>query len=78
LVETKERDIQEAPTDQGVGGYFRPSTNEIVISSTENSNDTEKFRVLIHEYAHALLHNKESEMKDLPRGHKEAQAESVA
>ncbi|MCM3405520.1 ArdC-like ssDNA-binding domain-containing protein [Cytobacillus oceanisediminis] len=78
LVETKEKDIQEAPTDKGVGGYFRRSTNEIVISSTENSNDTEKFRVLIHEYAHALLHNKDSEMKDLPRGHKEAQAESVA
>ncbi|MEB6550193.1 ArdC-like ssDNA-binding domain-containing protein [Heyndrickxia sporothermodurans] len=70
--------IREDVTDKGVGGYFRPSTNEIVISNTENNNDSMKFRVLIHEYAHAKLHNLESDMKDLPRGHKEAQAESVA
>lgn len=78
LVDTKEVDISEKETEKGVGGYFNRETEEIVISSTANVNDTEKFRVLIHEYAHALLHNKESTMKDLPRQHKEAQAESVA
>lgn len=70
--------IREDATDKGVGGYYAPKTNEIVISNTENDNDSMKFRVLIHEYAHAKVHNLESEMKDLPRGHKEAQAESVA
>ncbi|MBU8732503.1 hypothetical protein KM915_20865 [Cytobacillus oceanisediminis] len=70
--------IREDATDKGVGGYYSPKTNEIVISNTENDTDTLKFRVLIHEYAHAKVHNLESEMKDLPRGHKEAQAESVA
>ncbi|NUH84746.1 hypothetical protein HUN92_13555 [Bacillus firmus] len=78
LNDTKDQSVEEQPTENGVGGWFNRSTGEIVISSTENNNDTEKFRVLIHEYAHSLLHHKESDMKDLPRGHKEAQAESVA
>ncbi|MGR5975932.1 ImmA/IrrE family metallo-endopeptidase [Bacillus paranthracis] len=50
----------------------------MVISTNENKNANDKFATLLHEYAHAKLHHKESEMKDLPRGHKEAQAESVA
>src|SRR5690606_28988586 len=37
-----------------------------------------KFRVLVHEYAHAKLHSLEGDYKDVARGHKEAQAESVA
>lgn len=78
LTNTKGEDIREDATDQGVGGYFNRATNEIVISNTENDNDNKKFRVLIHEYAHSKLHNMDSEMKDLERGHKEAQAESAA
>lgn len=78
LVNTKGLDISEQDTEKGVGGFYNRSTEKIVISSNNNQNDTEKFRVLIHEYAHALLHNKQSDMKDLPRHHKEAQAESVA
>lgn len=70
--------IREAHLEDGAGGYYIPKTNEIVISTNINKNDTEKFRVLIHEYAHAKLHHMESEYKDLPRKHKEAQAESVA
>ncbi|MFS0783364.1 ArdC family protein [Bacillus sp. 1P06AnD] len=77
LTESKGMVIDEATTD-GSGGYYVPSTNEIVISTNVNQNDTQKFRVLVHEYAHAQLHNKQSEMHNLPRGHKEAQAESVA
>ncbi|MCU5287982.1 ArdC-like ssDNA-binding domain-containing protein [Bacillus paranthracis] len=71
-------DIKEGITDQGVGGYYSRNTNEIVISTNENKNANDKFATLLHEYAHAKLHHKESELKDLPRGHKEAQAESVA
>ena len=70
--------LSEGKTDPGVGGFYRPSTDEIVISNNNNENDTEKFRVLVHEFGHAKLHHMESDMKDLPRGHKEAQAESVA
>ncbi|MEC2438302.1 ArdC family protein [Bacillus cereus] len=76
--ETTPYDIKESVTDQGVGGYYNRNTNEIVISTNENKNTNDKFATLLHEYAHAKLHHKESEMKDLPRGHKEAQAESVA
>lgn len=71
-------DIREDITDPGVGGYFAPRNNEIVISTNNNQNDTEKFRVLIHEFAHAKLHHIDSDMRELPRGHKEAQAESAA
>lgn len=78
LKDTKKLNVREDITDKGVGGYFARDTHEIVVSSTENKNDTQKFRVLIHEYAHSLLHNKDSDLKMLPRGHKEAQAESVA
>lgn len=70
--------IREEYLKDGVGGYYSPKTNEIVISTNANKNDTEKFRVLIHEFAHAKLHHMESEFMDLPREHKEAQAESVA
>jgi uncharacterized Zn finger protein (UPF0148 family) len=78
LVETKGLDIAEEETEKGVGGWYNRADEKIVISTNTNVNNTEKFRVLIHEYAHSLLHNEESEMKNLPRGHKEAQAESVA
>lgn len=71
-------DIREDVTEPGVGGYFAPRNNEIVISTNNNQNDTEKFRVLIHEFAHAKLHHIDSDMRELPRGHKEAQAESAA
>lgn len=70
--------IREDETEKGVGGYYNPTKNEIVISTNNNKNETEKFRVLIHEFAHAKLHNLESNLSNLPRGHKEAQAEATA
>ena len=78
LVDNKGINVSEQETEKGVGGWYRRDTGEIAISTNTNENNTDKFRVLIHEYAHSLLHNDESDMKDLPRGHKEAQAESVA
>lgn len=71
-------DIREDVTREGLGGYFNRIDDEIVISNTENKNDSEKFRVLIHEYAHALLHGFDKEYADIKKEHKEAQAESVA
>lgn len=78
LTETKGLEINEKETEKGVGGSYNRVTNEIIVSVNENRNNTEKFHVLIHEYAHSLLHHKDSEMKNLPRGHREAQAESTA
>lgn len=71
-------DVKEQPTEKGVGGYYNRSTNEIVISNSEGKNDSDKFRTLVHEYGHAKLHNENSDLKNLPREHKEAQAESIA
>lgn len=77
-----EKDLSTDPEFAGkkVGGYFERNNHIIVINTDPkvSENDSQKFDVLIHEYAHAKLHNKDSELKDLPRGHKEAQAESVA
>lgn len=58
-------------------GFYAPATHEIVINSSETSG-VAKLKTLIHEFAHAELHNYQSDMNGLPRGHKEAQAESVA
>ncbi|NUU75321.1 hypothetical protein [Paenibacillus xylanilyticus] len=37
-----------------------------------------KFKTLFQEYVHSLLHRMDSPLKDLPREHKEAQAEATA
>lgn len=63
---------------EGAGGYYSPSDHRIAIGSNTNANDPMKFRVLVHEYAHSKLHSIESGNVDLPKEHKEAQAESVA
>ncbi|WP_404467298.1 ArdC family protein [Planococcus rifietoensis] len=69
---------EEAHEGQTYGGYFSPQKEEIVINTAVSKSTEQKFRVLIHEYAHSQLHHKESDIKDLPRGHKEAQAECAA
>ncbi|WP_394122063.1 ArdC-like ssDNA-binding domain-containing protein [Planococcus donghaensis] len=69
---------EEAHTAEGYGGYYNRQSEEIVINTAVSKTTEQKFSVLIHEYAHSQLHHKENDMKDLPRGHKEAQAECVA
>lgn len=69
---------EETHEGQTYGGYFSPQKEEIVINTAVSKSTEQKFRVLIHEYAHSQLHHKESDIKDLPRGHKEAQAECAA
>lgn len=69
---------EEAHGGQTYGGYFSPQKEAIVINTAVSKSTEQKFRVLIHEHAHSQLHHKESDIKDLPRGHKEAQAECAA
>lgn len=69
---------EEAHEMQTYGGYYNREKDEIVINTAVSKSSEQKFRVLIHEYAHSQLHHKESDIKDLPRGHKEAQAECAA
>ncbi|MGK7379744.1 ArdC-like ssDNA-binding domain-containing protein [Planococcus sp. 1R117A] len=69
---------EEAHETEAYGGYYNRNDEEIVINTAVSKSAEQKFRVLIHEYAHSQLHHREQEMKDLPRGHKEAQAECAA
>lgn len=57
-------------------GYFRPSTNQIVIGGDEPSSVL-KLKTLYHEYAHSQLHGLNAEFADRPRAFKETQAEAV-
>lgn len=63
---------------ESYGGFYNRHTNQIVINTAVSKTTDDKFRVLIHEYAHGQLHNKTNDMHQYPRGHKEAQAESAA
>lgn len=58
-------------------GYFLPETNEIMINASEE-NPVAKLSTLVHEFAHAQLHGQHGHYQEVPRAHKEAQAESVA
>lgn len=60
-------------------GYYSPSENKIVIK--ENMSQSQTIKTLIHEIAHAKLHNKENlkiREEDLSRNTREVEAESVA
>ena len=79
--------LEEKNTDStlkgGAHGYFRPSTNEIVVD--KDMPMTQQVKTLVHEIAHSLLHGEEMRVegledtsKILNRSDKECQAESVA
>lgn len=79
--------LEEKNTDSilkgGAHGYFRPSTNEIVVD--KDMPMTQQVKTLVHEIAHSLLHGEEMKVegledtsKILNRSDKECQAESVA
>ena len=61
----------------GAKGYY--SHAELRIAVKEGMSEQQTIKTLIHEIAHAMLHNRESgEEKDADRNTKEVQAESVA
>lgn len=68
---------EEVLDDPNIKGYYDRAKHLIRINASVE-NTSLKFKTLIHEYAHAQLHHKDSDMQKLPRGHKEAQAEAVA
>lgn len=77
----KKMDIREMADDfkenPNARGYYDRSNHAIRINPAI-PNSTLKFKTLVHEYAHSQLHRMDSPLKDLPRGHKEAQAEATA
>lgn len=61
--------------EKGANGYYSPTQDLIVIDNNQSFDN--KFRVLIHEYAHFKLDHGKSNL-ELSRGEKELQAESSA
>ncbi len=57
----------------GTNGYCSPSERLIVVES--RNDGVQQVKTLAHELGHALLHDEDN---DLPREHKEIEAESVA
>ncbi len=47
----------------GLGGFYRPGTDEIVLS--DKLNDTRKLSVLCHELAHGLMHKTSTQPKEV-------------
>ncbi|MFC7558894.1 hypothetical protein ACFQY3_07570 [Paenibacillus farraposensis] len=74
-------DIRESADDfkdqPKVRGYY-DRVNNAIRFNPDAENTTMKLKTLIHEYAHAQLHRMDSPLKDLPREHKEAQAQATA
>jgi antirestriction protein ArdC len=69
--------IAYQPTGSDANGYYSHATNSIVVSDTLGEAQT--IKTMIHEIAHAILHNKENgEEMDADRYTKEVEAESVA
>lgn len=66
----------EDVTSIALGGYFVPATNSIVVSDKEQ--DTNKALVMLHEYAHALLHNAQAVDKPKETAIKEFEAQGLA
>lgn len=60
----------------GANGYFNDAEKRIVVR--KNMSEQQTVKTLIHEIAHAILHNGNGEEKDTDRRTAEVQAESVA
>lgn len=64
------------PIDGETNGFYSPAAGEIVVDST--LSEKQSLKTLIHETAHALLHNPEASSSQSTRETKEVEAESVA
>lgn len=64
------------PIDGEANGFYSPAAGEIVVDST--LSEKQSLKTLIHETAHALLHNPEASSSQSTRETKEVEAESVA
>jgi antirestriction protein ArdC len=64
---------REGGDSRTAGGWYCPATKSIVV--IDEGSDAAKFRVLVHEVAHAILHGKDDHHG---RPEKEVEAESVA
>lgn len=68
--------VRFQPIDGETNGFYSPAAGEIVVDST--LSEKQSLKTLIHETAHALLHNPEASSSQPTRETKEVEAESVA
>lgn len=79
LIEISPVDVEIANIlNTNAKGYYSPSENKIVIR--ENMQESQTIKTLIHEIAHAKLHNEEAikDRKNISTNFLEVEAESVA
>ncbi|WP_068505885.1 ArdC family protein [Paenibacillus kribbensis] len=78
---SQKMDVRESAEDfkqhPNVRGFYDRENHAIRINPNVG-NSTMQLKTLIHEYAHSQIHRMDSPLKDLPKGHKEAQAEATA
>lgn len=68
--------VRFQPIDGEANGFYSPTAGEIVVDST--LSEKQSLKTLIHETAHAILHNPETASSQSTRETKEVEAESVA
>lgn len=68
--------VRFQPIDGEANGFYSPAAGEIVVDST--LSEKQSLKTLIHETAHAILHNPETASSQSTRETKEVEAESVA
>lgn len=76
LLEVSPVPVAFQPVEGSANGFYSPTAGEIVVDST--LSEKQSLKTLIHETAHALLHNPETASSQSTRETKEVEAESVA
>lgn len=76
LLEVSPVPVAFQPVEGSANGFYSPAAGEIVVDST--LSEKQSLKTLIHETAHALLHNPEASSSQSTRETKEVEAESVA
>ena len=76
LLEVSPVPVTFQPIEGSANGFYSPAAEEIVVDST--LSEKQSLKTLIHETAHALLHNPEASSSQSTRETKEVEAESVA
>lgn len=76
LLEVSPVPVAFQPVEGSANGFYSPAAGEIVVDST--LSEKQSLKTLIHETAHAILHNPETASSQSPRETKEVEAESVA
>lgn len=76
LLEVSPVPVAFQPVEGSANGFYSPTAGEIVVDNT--LSEKQSLKTLIHETAHALLHNPEASSSQSTRETKEVEAESVA